>query len=171
MKKRTIWQNIRLDIEDGWREAYEDYLDINQIDDDPNNEDDIYDYMIRTNYDYLEDERMNLNKIVDGRILVIGDIGLWNGRVSGYSIIDSQNIKDILSSRADYVEWYSDGYNIKSTQYHHDGVNYLEYRIIREDRNIDNLLDDIVANMTISRKKLNYYTKSLHPAVAKVYGW
>lgn len=171
MKKRIIWSNINLYIEDGWREAYKEFLEINQIDDDPDDEDEIYDYMIRTNYDYLDDERANLNKIVDGRILVIADLGLWNGRFAGYDIIESQNIKDILSSRADYVEWYSDGYNIKSTQYHHDGTNYLEYRIIREDRNIDNLLDAIYSGEPISRKKLNYYTKSLHPAVAAVYGW
>lgn len=91
--------------------------------------------------------------------------------MQGYKIIDSQNIRDILFSDCDYSEWYSDGYNIRSTQHHHDGVNYLLYRVIREDRYIENLLDAIYRGEEISRSKLNYYTKSLHRPVADVYGW
>jgi hypothetical protein len=127
--------------------------------------------MMETNKEYLDDERMNLNKVVDGRILVIGDIGRWNGRAQGYKIVNSGKIADILYSECDYVEWYGDGYNIRSTGIHHDGRNYAEYRVIREDRNIENLLDDIYAGKEISRAKLNYYTRSLYPYVAKVYGW
>lgn len=171
MKKRIIWSNVNLEISEDWREGYKEFLEINNLDRDPNDDDELYEWICDTNYQYLGDERMNLDKMVDGQILVIADLGLWNGRVTGYDIIDSKNIKDILYCKADMCEWYSDGYNIKSTQYHHDGTNYLEYRIIREDRNIDNLLDDIYNQKPITRKKLNYYTKSLHPAVAKVYGW
>lgn len=119
---------------------------------------------------YLEDERQNLNIIADGRILVIADLGLWNGRRQGYKIL-GKRVSDILFSDADYVEWYSDGHNIKATATHHDGTNYYEYRVIREDRNIENLLDAIYNGEEITRKKLNYYTKSLYRDVAKVYGW
>lgn len=119
---------------------------------------------------YLEDERENLNINADGRILVIADLGLWNGRRQGYKILSSK-VSDILSSNADYVEWYGDGYNIKATAAHHDGTNYYEYRVIREDRNVDNLLDAIYNGEKITRKKLNYYTKSLYKDIAKVYGW
>lgn len=125
------------------------------------------------NYDadyYLEDERMNLDIPTDGRILVIADLGLWNGRRQGYKIING-NVSNILYDDADYVEWYSDGYNIKATAHHHDGTNYYEYREIREDKNIDNLLNTIYNGEEITRRQLNYYTKSLHPYVAEVYGW
>ena len=77
----------------------------------------------------------------------------------------------LIAEGAEYVEWYSDGYNIKATAVHHDGTNFYEYRVIREDRNIDNLLELIYNGEEISRKKLNYYTKSLHNYVAEVYGW
>lgn len=119
---------------------------------------------------YLEDERMNLDISTDGRILVIADLGFWFGRRQGYKIIN-RNVSNILYDDADYVEWYSDGHNIKATAIHHDGTNYYEYREIREDRNIDNLLNAIYNGEKITRQKLNYYTKSLHPYVAKVYGW
>lgn len=170
MKKHIIWSNMNLDIED-WREDYKESCENNDMEYDPNDEYAIYEWMMETNNEYLDDERMNLNKVVDGRILVIGNLGLWNGRVQGYKIIGSGKISDILYSECDYAEWYGDGYNIRSVGVHHDGRNYAEYRVIREDRNIENLLDDIYDGKEISRAKLNYYTKSLYPAVAKVYGW
>lgn len=119
---------------------------------------------------YLEDERQNLNVETDGRILIIADLGLWNGRRQGYRILGTK-VSDIMYDMADYIEWYGDGHNIKATAAHHDGTNYYEYRVIREDRNIENLLDAIYNGEEITRKKLNYYTKSLYRDVAKVYGW
>ena len=73
MKKRIIWGNINLDIED-WKDGYKEYLEINDMDDDPDDEDAIYEWMCETNNNYIYDERANLNKKVDGRILVIGDL-------------------------------------------------------------------------------------------------
>lgn len=170
MKKHIIWSNIDLDIED-WRGDYKEYLEYNSLDGFHDNDDDLYNWMIETNDRYLYDERYNLNQEVDGRILVIADLGLWNGRKQGYKIIDSQNIKNILDSDCEYVEWYGDGYNIRCTASHHDGTNHYLYRIIREDRKIDNLLNAIYNGEEITNKKLNYYTKSLYKDVANVYGW
>ena len=48
-------------------------------------------------YNWLDDERCNLNKQVDGVIIVFGDLGLWNGRKQGYQILGN-NIADILKS-------------------------------------------------------------------------
>lgn len=141
MSKRIIWSNRDVESEDY------DLLDV-----------------------YLDDERTNLNVLADGRILVIADLGLWNGRRQGYKIL-GRRVSDILFDDADYIEWYGDGHNIKATALHHDGTNYYEYRVIREDRNIDNLLDAIYNGEEITRKKLNYYSKSLYKDVAKVYGW
>ena len=173
MKKHIIWSNMNLDIED-WRDSYKEYLEMNEMDDkDPNDEDAIYNWMVEMNDMYLEDEQHNLNKKVDGRILIIGDIGRWNGRVSGYKILGN-NIKEIfnINDRGfDYAEFYGDGYNIRATEHHHDGTNHYFYRVIREDRNIDNLLDAIYNGEEITSSKLNYYTKSLYKDVAEVYGW
>ena len=170
MSKHVIWSNMNLDIED-WAQGYAEYVGMNELNDDPCDENAIYNWMIEMNDAYLDDERHNLDKKVDGRILVIGDVGRWNGRVNGYKIIDSCNIRDILYSDCDCIEWYGDGYNIRAEGHHHDGTNYYMYRIIREDRNIDNLLDAIYNGEEITNKKLNYYTKSLYKDVADVYGW
>ena len=168
--KHIIWGNRNLDVDD-WMDAYKEFLEINKIDGDPNDEDALYNYMIETNDIYLDDERVNLNKKVDGRILVIADLGLWNGRKQGYKILGNQ-ISDILYDEdGEYLEWYGDGYNIKATSHHHDGCNLYLYRIIRENRNINNLLSDIYNGKKITRQKINYYTKSLYPEVAKIYGW
>lgn len=170
MKKHIIWSNMNLDIED-WRCGYAEYIGMNELDDDPNYEDAIYDWMVEMNDSYFDDEKYNLNREVGGRILVISDFGLWNGRRRGYKVIDSRNIRDILTFNYDFFEIYGDGYNIRAIERHHDGTNYYLYRVIREDRNIDNLLDAIHNDEEISRSKLNYYTKSLYKDVASVYGW
>lgn len=170
MKKHIIWSNMNLDVED-WRDDYKESCENNDMEYDPEDELAIYEWMMETNNAYLDDERINLDKIVDGRILVIADLGRWNGRSSGYKIIDSCNIKDILHSDCDDMEWYGDGYNIRSVGHHHDGTNYCLYRVIRENRNIDNLLDAIYSGEEITSSKLNYYTKSLYKDVAKIYGW
>ena len=170
MKKHIIWSNMNLDIED-WREDYEEYLEENGFDERHNNDDDLYKWMMETNDEYLGDEQMNLDKVVEGRILVIADLGLWSSRKSAYKIVGSGNIKDILGFTYDCAEFYGDGYNIRGTEIHHDGTNHYLYRVIREDRNIQNLLDDIYEGKKYTMKKLNYYTKSLYKPVAEVYGW
>lgn len=170
MKKHIIWSNMNLDVED-WRDDYKESCENNDMEYDPDDELAIYEWMMETNDEYLDDERMNLDKVVEGRILVIADLGLWNGRKSAYKIVDSGNIKDILGFTYDCAEFYGDGYNIRGTEVHHDGTNHYLYRVIREDKNIVNLLNDIWDGKEITSKKLNYYTKSLYKDVAKVYGW
>lgn len=170
MKKRIIWSNIGLDPDD-WKEDYKEIAEINGWDEDTDDSENLWRYVQETNAMYLDDERANLNVKIDGRILVIADLGLWDGRHQGYKIL-KDNVSEILYDRdAEYAEWYSDGHNIKATVHHHDGTNYYEYRVIRENRNIQNLLNAIYNGDEITRKMLNYYTKSLHPYVAKVYGW
>ena len=47
-------------------------------------------------YSWLDAERMNLNVQLSQPILVVGDLGLWNGRRMGYKEIPSGNIRDCL---------------------------------------------------------------------------
>lgn len=117
-----------------------------------------------------DDERINLNRELDGRVLCIANLGLWNGRRSGYKILGT-NLKDVLYNIAcDEVKIYADQYNIKAEGYHHDGSHYVEYREIREDRNIQNLLDKLYMGEPVSRSEVNYYTKSLRPYLEEIYG-
>lgn len=169
MKKRIIWSNMNINPDD-WKEGYKEIAEENGWEEDTDDENNLWNYIYEELDHYIDDERMNLDVTTDGRILVVADLGLWYGRRQGYRILDG-NVKNILSADVDYVEWYSDGYNIKATVAHHDGTNYYEYRVIREDRNIQNLLDAIYNGEEITRKKLNYYTRSLEPYVRRVYGW
>ena len=171
MKKLTIWSNRDVDF-DAWEESLIEYQRENEYDDPEDVTDsDVWNFIEESLSNQLDDEICNLNIITDGRILVIADLGLWSGRKQGYQILCTSNVNEIFSQHYDYTEWYSDGYNIRAIDVHNDGTNYYEYRVIREDRNIQNLLDAIYNGEEITRKKLNYYTKSLHPYVAKVYGW
>ena len=170
MKKKIIWSNIDIGF-DEWKQD----LILSKQEDCRNNPDDVTDNevwnFINDSLDMqIQDERHNLNIKTDGRILVIADIGRWNGRVPGYKIL-GRNISDILYSSADYIEWYSDGYNIRATAHHHDGVNHYLYKEIREDKNIQNLLDAIYSGKEISRSMMKNYTKSINPYVKYTYGW
>ena len=112
-----------------------------------------------------------MNIKTDNKIIAIANLGLWNGRKKGYKILSS-NVNSILSGfDCDYIEIYADRYNIKFKGYHHDGQNYIEFREIKDNVNIDNLLNDIYEGKEISRQKINYYTKSIRHYVADVYGW
>lgn len=119
----------------------------------------------------FDDETLNLNKKLDGRILAIADMGLWNGRRTGYKILGN-NLNEVLTCGigCDEKEVYCDGRNVLATGYHHDGRNHVEFREIREDRNIDNLLDKLYNNEEVTRQEINYYTRSLRPYVKQVYG-
>lgn len=120
----------------------------------------------------FDDERMNLNKQLEGRILCIANIGTWRGRFSGYKILGT-NLNNIISPLGNSIEdfkIYMDGRNVYWTGHHHDGVNHVEFREIREDRNIENLLDKLYNQEEVTRKEINYYTKSIRPYIKEIYG-
>lgn len=120
---------------------------------------------------WFEDEQSNLYKELDGRILAIANMGLWNGRRAGYKVLGT-NLNEVLTSGigCDEKKVYYDGYNVCALGYHHDGYNTVEYREIREDRDIDKLLNKIYMNEPITRKEINYYTRSLRSYVKDIYG-
>ena len=88
-----IWSDYHLDLED-WRESllelYPHY-----------SEDELYEKMYDSNAVNLDDERYNLDIQLSAPILVIGDLGLWNGRRTGYREINSGNVRDCLYSDTD----------------------------------------------------------------------
>ena len=59
--------------------------------------------MYEINGEYLNDERENLDIQLSQPILVIGDLGMWNGRRMGYKEIASGNIRDCLYSDTDFA--------------------------------------------------------------------
>ena len=165
MAKKIIWTS-EINMED-WKEFLEE--EYPEVKDENEQYNLVRDYIVSN----LEDERENLNIPTNGKILIIADLGLWNGRRTGYKFVDRKNINAILKSDCDDVEWYCDGYNIKATAHHHDGTNYYEYREVREGKedSIENLLNRLYYGKPVSRKMINYYTKSIAPQVNAVYGW
>lgn len=121
---------------------------------------------------WYQDELANLDRPLDGRVLVIADLGLWNGRRLGYKILGN-NLNNIMSPGGGHDEYTVgiDKGKLVGLGKHHDGTNRYEFREIREGMNLNNLLDSIYSGRKPSRRKINYYTKSLVPYVREIYGW
>lgn len=173
MKSFVIWDSeINLEAWEGFlEEDMEDNPSLYKAED---KESVLWNRIVETNEAYLEDERMNLDIQLQHPILVLAELGTWHGRVRGYRIISSGNIRDILTSNVDgmsEIKWYCDGYNIRCLESHHDGVNDYLYREIRNPENIQRLLDMIYNGEEISSRKLSYYTRSIAKEVGKVYGF
>ena len=165
-EKRMVWQDIDLDIKDWIDDLREEYPDLG--------EDELIQKMYEINAEYLGDERDNLNIQCGSEIIVFGDIGRWNGRVCGYKIIESGNIRDCLYSDCDMNEWYVDrNGDLCSTQIHHDGRNYLYYRKFKDglsDDDRDDFLDKFCDGKA-TQKDIDRVTDKIGTIIAQVYGW
>lgn len=173
MKKYTIWQNFNTDY-DCMRE---DYQEVNMLSDKEMEEisdDDVSMWAYEINAFYLDDERANLDIKLDEEIVVIADLGLWDGRHRGYKTIDSGNIKDCLSDEdCIYAEWYCDRYDMRFTGSHHDGTNHYLYRVFKSglsETRKENFLEKLYTGKA-TRKDITRYTDSIRPYISKVYGW
>ena len=99
-------------------------------------------------------------------------MGLWNGRCSGYAILDKNNLKEILyCGNKDFNHLYYDGFNVYKKAIHHDDTNHIMFREVRPDVDIEKLCDKIYNNEPISKATLNRYTRSLRRYVKQIYGW
>lgn len=164
--RRVIWSDIHLDFEDWRTDLEEQYPGLP--------DDELIQAMYEINSDNLYDERMNLNIQLSQPIIVIGDIGRWNGRVLGYKMIDSGNIKDCLYSDTDYNEWYLDEHgDLRAEAVHHDGTNYYLYRTLKEgltEDEIDDFQIKIIDN-ELTEDDIEKYTDSIGQYVCGIYGW
>ena len=165
-KQHIIWSNYNLDFED-WRVDLEE-----QFPDLPENE--LVSMMYDINSEYLNDERTNLDITLPQPILVIGDLGLWNGRRMGYKEINTGNIKDCLYSDTDYATWYVDRLgDLRCDAIHHDGTNHYLYRTYKagvSEYQIDLLKEKIYRGIA-TRADITKITRRLGDDIAKVYGF
>ena len=137
-------------------------------------EDELYRIMCETNAEYLSDERVNLNIQLSQPILVIADLGLWNGRRMGYKEIPSGNIRDCLSGGYDYTTWYVDKKgDFRCDDIHHDGTNHYLYRVYKDgvsEYQKDRLKKKLYEG-TATRADVTRITRRLGDEIGKVYGW
>lgn len=172
-ERNIVWSNMELDIND-WRECYEEYIYDNELDDDPDDDEAVYNWMIEANDEMLCDERQNLNIQLSQPIIIIGDIERWNGRVMGYKMIDSGNISDCLYQDTDYTEWYVDKYgDLRADAVHHDGTNHYLYRVFKEgvsEAQVESLKEKIYYGKA-RRADITRVTRRLGDEIGRVYGW
>lgn len=169
MKKQkvTIFSTIIDDIEE-YRDGFEEWCEDNGLD--PNKES-IYDFGADSIRNWCEAEFMNLN-VECGDILEIADLGLWDGRHSAYNIINKGKLNGILNSHGcDDFDIYCDRYNVKGTFHHHDGVNYIEYRLIKPNVDITPLTRRLYNQEEVTREMIRKYTTSLRPLIQRIYGF
>lgn len=118
---------------------------------------------------WFYDESRNLDKIIETEIIAIALVGRWNGQFSGYKMI-GDNLKNILNLSTEHNVVFSDGRNIRSVGFHHDGVNYILYRQIKP--NVDpTQLQNKIYNDTVTWQDVLRYTTSIAPEINKIYGW
>ena len=162
---RVIWTNNDYDE---WEKCMsEEYPD--GIDDDGEEVDLSYERYLEDCDIYLNDERFNLNKEVNGVIVVFASLGLWDGKHNGAKIIGT-NVKDILRSDCEYLDWYCDRYNVRCEAIHHDGTNHYLYRVAKNREQAENLVNSIAYD-DMTEEQFRKATRSLRPYVSQVYGW
>ena len=121
----------------------------------------------------LEMLRDALNVDLDNPILIIADLGFWNGRRSGYHLIELGSLREILQpscSGQGEVCWYFDGEDIKCEEIHHDGTNHYLYREVRNPDEIEYLLATIYLQQDLSPYTLDRYTKPIAKDIKKILG-
>lgn len=164
--KHLIWSNADLNYEN-WRADLEaEYPELS--------EDERMERLYELNANQLDDERMNLNIQLGMPILIIADLGLWDGHHSAYREIASGNIKDCLSSDTDYCTWYVDHLgDLRCDAGHHDGSNHYLYRVYKDgvsETQMDNLKDKIYRGVA-TRADITRITRRLGDDIGRVYGW
>ena len=105
-------------------------------------------------------------------IIAIADLGLWNGRRTGYK--DYRHLQDIMYTSCDYEKIYVDVYgNLRKRESHHDGANTILYRQWKGD--ITDIQKDNFRNKCyegcLTKQDIYRYTKSLGKLFCEYYGW
>lgn len=169
VKEHILWSNYLSDLDfDNWRNDFkDDYPELS----DSKLEEKMYD----DNNTYLDDMRLNLSDIVfDLPIIVIGEIGRWNGTVTGYKTIESGKVVDCLYTDCDYAKWYVDENNdLRCDCSHHDGNNHYLYRTFKtslDEDEIEEFKVKIYYN-TFTQEDIEKYTDSVGVAIHEVYSW
>lgn len=166
--KRVLWSS-EIDF-DAWRDDYkEDYPDAT--------EDEIYEMINDQNYDDLVCERGILNINLPEPIIVIADLGLWDGRRTGHREIPGNIAKclDTSVSSSYGATWYLDKQNdLVCDDMHHDGTNHYLYRTWKKTATPQqraNFISKIVTGETITRRDITRLTERLGDAICAAHGW
>ena len=167
MKMYTIWSNEDDVIESIAKDMME-YDGILEWDH-------AWDQACEVNADALDDEKRNLDIDVGEEIIIIADLGLWDGRHQAYKLLNSTNIADCLSGTCgDYITWFVDDRgDLMCRDIHHDGTNLYTYRAWKPEitHAQRSYFMQKVAIGKATRKDITRYTQRIGDKVANEYGW
>lgn len=162
LKIRTIWNShfntsdyINYIVEEHPEAMYDDDLQYQIIDD--------------LNLFYLDAEKCNLDKPLENKIIIIADLGFWDGRKLGYRIVDANLNKIFDIGEWDEAHWYYDRYDVHCRNPHHDGVHYLKFRELKDSK-YEDIICKKIYDGTLTSKDITRYTKSLVPYIKEIYG-
>ena len=172
MEMHTIWSNDYDVIESLEKEIMENPEDFGVRYKDG---DDLWETACEINAEYLGDEKANLNIDVGEEIIIIADLGLWDGRHQAYKLLHKMNIADCLTGTCgDYVTWFVDDRgDLMCRDCHHDGTNLYTYRAWKPGISYAqrSYFMQKVAIGKATRKDITRYTQRIGDRVADVYGW
>lgn len=167
--EKILYDDINVDLDDF-------YIDESEFEEELTTEDKYR--IVMDNLDFKAEELMSaMDYDVEEEIIAIGDLRLWNGGVTGYKKV-GYNLKDCLYTDCDYNKFYIDARgNFRSVGVHHDGTNYVLYRMFKEDLSTEqkeNFLEKIYGGKCTA-KDITRYTRRLgdviEEACEKYYGY
>ena len=171
LKQHTIYDS-RYSKEDydilaeDWADSQNDFID----DEDEKVSADDYDMELyyEEKQRWLDDEKCNLNKQLDGVIIAYARLGLWDGVHIGYMKLGSNFNSIFRNFSCDDVHFFADRFNVRADAWHHDGVNHILFRLCDEEK-----ADKVCAKVCggCSEKEFMRMTKSIVNVPNKVYGW
>ena len=167
MKMHTIWSN-EYDTIEAIAKDLQEYDGIEEWDD-------AWEQAYDTNAEYLDDEKVNLNIEVGDEIIIIANLGLWDGKHMAYKTPHITNIADCFGGTCgDYVTWFVDDRgDLNCRDCHHDGINLYLYRAWKDgisEEQKENFLYKVYRGQA-TRKDITRYTRKIGVYVADVYGW
>ena len=159
------------DVFNDWKENYIQNMKDDNEDYEAPDDTDLYEKYYEDVEMWIGDEKMNLNKEINGIIMAFANLGFWNGRKSGAKQF-TDNINSIIwaDQSCDYFKIYADRYNIKGQMSHHDGTHYLLYRIAPNYEIAEEIMNRADRG-ELTEEYFKRKTKSLRKYVANIYGW
>ena len=159
VEEYTIWTSDVYD-EDYFAELRENYPDLS--------EDEIWSIAIDGNNETLDEIRANLSDVIfPNQIIIIGNIGRWNGPVNGYKILDgklSDCFQSFVHGDSELTFTFKDK-DLHATEIHHDGRNYYRFRAFRDNMTEQQKQNFIhrVCSGVVTEHDIAYYTKTVMP--------
>lgn len=176
MKEVIIWDS-QIDNAN-WLNEYKSYAEDNNInipkeDSEIIESDDFLNWVNEMNYIDLEDRKRDFSyidrKYPQNGYIAIADLGLWDGRRSGYKKYSF--LERMLYSDCDDAKWYIDETNdLRAVMYHHDGTNYIRYREwkSRVSNNDKEIFINKIYNNNFTEEDVKKYTKSIGQKIKKI---